>query len=203
MTIQSNLRLGRALSAALPLALSMHLTPAHAQIGACATIADDRERLACYDGMTKPAISPPQQAPQLPPRRKTPFPRPLWQPLPTSSSDGGLRPDLQRGAFNLLGYRPLYALLHATDSINNSPGSPTRSLGMQDVQLDHLEAKLQLSFKTKLAQDLFGSPTDLWFGYTQQSFWQAANSRYSSPFRETDYQPELMVVIRCTSLRAG
>ncbi len=194
MTIQSNLRLGRALSAALPLALSMHLTPAHAQIGACATIADDRERLACYDGMTKPAISPPQQAPAPVPTTKDAVSAPTVAAASDLEQRWELRPDLQRGAFNLLGYRPLYALLHATDSINNSPGSPTRSLGMQDVQLDHLEAKLQLSFKTKLAQDLFGSPTDLWFGYTQQSFWQAANSRYSSPFRETDYQPELMVV---------
>jgi phospholipase A1 len=43
-------------------------------------------------------------------------------------------------------------------------------------------------------QDVLGTPADLWFGYTQQSYWQAANRRYSSFFRETNYQPEIIAM---------
>src|SRR5206468_2161742 len=56
------------------------------------------------------------------------------------------------------------------------------------------ELVFQLGFKLKLVEDAFDKPVDLWFGYTQNSFWQAVNQQASSPFRETNYQPELMVV---------
>ncbi|HZQ60938.1 MAG TPA: phospholipase A [Casimicrobiaceae bacterium] len=114
-----------------------------------------------------------------------------------------LRPHLRRGPFQLLPYRSVYALAHATTAINNSPSSPTRAVGLQDVQLQELEAKVQLSFKSKLVENAFGGATDLWFGYTQQSYWQAANTRYSSPFRETDYEPELIALHPVDAALAG
>ncbi len=181
-------------------ALTLHVASADAQLASCAGIAEDAKRLACYDALAAkvgpeaaPAASPgPNAAPSD--ARAAPF-----APLSTSAASEleqrwELRPELRRGTFRLLPYRPLYALVHATDDINSNPSSPTRSLGLQDVHLDRVEAKLQLSLKTKLAENLLGSATDLWFGYTQQSYWQAANSRYSSPFRETDYQPEAILV---------
>ena len=52
--------------------------------------------------------------------------------------------------------------------------------------------KFQLSLKTQLWPGLVGD-SSLWFAYTQQSYWQIyANSEASAPFRETNYQPELI-----------
>ncbi len=47
----------------------------------------------------------------------------------------------------------------------------------------------ELMFQLSLKQRLFGIP--LYVAYSQKSFWQAYNSHDSSPFRESDYNPEL------------
>jgi phospholipase A1 len=60
--------------------------------------------------------------------------------------------------------------------------------------LSRAELVYQLGFKMKISENTFNKPLDLWFAYTQNSFWQAGNRRASSPFRETNYQPELMAV---------
>jgi len=62
-------------------------------------------------------------------------------------------------------------------------------------QFQNVELKFQLSFKIPLSDHLFRTRARLALGYTQLSFWQAYNSKLSSPFRETDYEPELMLSI--------
>ncbi len=47
------------------------------------------------------------------------------------------------------------------------------------------EAVFQISMKQKLFKSNF------YFAYTQKSFWQAYNTEESSPFRETNYNPEV------------
>ena len=63
------------------------------------------------------------------------------------------------------------------------------------MDLQSAEAKFQLSLKTKVLQGIFGSRADLWVGYTQSSRWQVYNGDISRPFRETNYEPELMLVL--------
>lgn len=63
----------------------------------------------------------------------------------------------------------------------------------QDIE--DLELKLQFSFKYPLSTELFGSNHSLWVAYTQQSYWQAYNGDSSRPFRETNYEPEVMLAL--------
>ena len=53
------------------------------------------------------------------------------------------------------------------------------------------EAEFQISFKKKLQSNLF-SDESYYFTYTQTSFWQIYSE--SAPFRESNYQPELLIV---------
>lgn len=59
---------------------------------------------------------------------------------------------------------------------------------------DNIEAKFQLSLKTPLWSKIYNDNGYLFFAFTQQAFWQAYNSAVSSPFRETNYEPELLLM---------
>ncbi|WP_254442041.1 phospholipase A [Duganella vulcania] len=97
----------------------------------------------------------------------------------------------KRGVFNFRPHRDTYLLLaNYSTSSNDAPFEDFTPAG---VKSKHTELTYQLSFKMKLIEQVLQTPVDLWFGYTQNSFWQAYNRAASSPFRETNYQPELML----------
>jgi phospholipase A1 len=100
----------------------------------------------------------------------------------------------RQGTFLFRAHRPNYVLFgrYSSDT-NDRPVTPTRGQA-PEVGYDHIESKFQLSFKMKAAEGLFSHRVDLWFGYTQQSHWQVYNGAISRPFRETDHEPEIMVV---------
>ncbi len=103
----------------------------------------------------------------------------------------------KRGAFNFTGYRPNYFFpARYTSGINRRPHSPTpdRDGGtLSDYR--HYEAKLQLSVRTKMLEDVGLPGGDLWFGYTQQSLWQIYSPELSRPFRATDHEPEIFYIV--------
>ena len=98
----------------------------------------------------------------------------------------------------LIPHRLNYLLVRKTFNANNRPVSPAvgnNTLVPEDI--DALETKFQLSFKKDIGSqhDInFGDFKTLrvWGAYTQQSNWQVLNTRNSSPFRETNYEPELI-----------
>lgn len=101
--------------------------------------------------------------------------------------------------FRVNQYKPLYVLLaNYTSDINSQPNSPSPNHSVDEpIALDPIELKFQLSFKTKVLRNIFGSQIggSLWLGYTQTSRWQLYNSELSRPFRETNYEPEMMFIL--------
>jgi len=63
----------------------------------------------------------------------------------------------------------------------------------QGYERDSNEAQFQLSIKVPLYSNFLNTGADLFTGYTQNSYWQVYNTEHSSPFRETNYMPELFL----------
>ncbi|WP_459874474.1 phospholipase A [Halomonas shantousis] len=78
-------------------------------------------------------------------------------------------------------------------SYNTNPDQRDFRAISSEGDADNAELKFQLSLKINLIEDLLGDNGDLYFAYTQRSWWQAYNSDASSPFRETNYEPEAFV----------
>lgn len=189
---------GRCMRGLALLALACAPGIAYAQLAACAAILAPEQRLACYDRLAQESAEKPASVPQS--AQSAPSPAASHGAPPAATATNmeerwELQPDLKRGIFSLVPHKPVYGLLHWTTAANENPSSPTRPFdASQPVNLDRAEGKLQLSFKTKLAEGPLSTPADLWFGYTQVSYWQVGNRRYSSPIRETNYEPEITLM---------
>lgn len=108
------------------------------------------------------------------------------------------KPSSKKDLFKFEPYEPVYILFaNYSSNINVKPISenPINSVP-EPLELNSVELKFQLSFKTKVAQNLFGenSGFNLWLAYTQSSRWQVYNASESRPFRETNYAPELLLI---------
>lgn len=91
------------------------------------------------------------------------------------------------GLFSLSTHRQNYFLPLAYNS--NSNRETYNSAG--ENKPSNTEVKFQLSFKVLLWEKMFWGNGDLFFAYTQLSFWQLYDKDLSSPFRETNYEPEV------------
>ena len=104
------------------------------------------------------------------------------------------------GTFTLRGYRPISLSVTSANTVNRLPSSGNPENNATDSRdYQHGEVRLQLSVRTKIAQGLLtqGDPVrkdSLWFGYTQQSYWQLFNKDLSRPFRSTDHEPEVVYI---------
>lgn len=91
--------------------------------------------------------------------------------------------------FALALYRPNYFIYgYQFSEPNTAPFQSTLTAG--NAKFQNIEAKFQISLKFPLALNLIGDNGDLIVGYTNRSFWQMFNHSLSSPFRETDHEPE-------------
>ncbi|HEY0490829.1 MAG TPA: phospholipase A [Telluria sp.] len=185
------------LSAVSPL---LHAAPA--SLADCMKVGDKNARLACFDQLAAASTAAAQPAAAAPP------------PAALTDADAEEIQDAQSSAASTsrlaahwelgeldnreLRFRPHqanYLMATYSHAPNGEPYLPFRNLLKQEKGLSHAELAYQLSFKMKMVDQAFNKPLDLWFGYTQKSFWQAANHDASSPFRETNYEPEVMAVV--------
>ncbi|GAA0753292.1 phospholipase A [Ideonella azotifigens] len=176
----------------------------------CAALTDDARRLACYDTFARGSAAPAAPADTKP----APVPLPVrnepsaLQQVATAPSGQGLaaadyltkfwelEPSAKRGTFVVRTYQP-NALLpaHYSNNINRLPASPTHPSDGVQQPYKSTEAALQLSLRAKVLEDALLPNADLWVAFSQKSIWQLWNSAESSPFRSSDYQPEVMYTV--------
>lgn len=170
----------------------------------CSLIQDDLARLSCYDQASNAQLPPTRSIQPIQAPEKGHLFTESGQPeinthstLPYTELSRlyDLNENSDAGLLSIRAHRPMYLLPYwYNQSPNQVPQSPTQGkAALYNGQAQRQEAKLQLSFKSKLAQDLFSTRADLWFGYTQISHWQVYNNSWSKPFRGTDYQPEIFL----------
>lgn len=95
---------------------------------------------------------------------------------------------------SLVPYKQNYVLAYSHSSqTNNAPTSPNPLNNVPYNSWDNRDLKFQLSLKHHLGEGFGGS---WWFGYTQLSFWQVWDGANSRPFRESNYEPELIYSYR-------
>lgn len=172
---------------------------------------DPTARLECYDRWVQ------QQGPAgLPPTPATPA---AIAPSPPAETAAVAKPpdcrsgpqsmlsrfwELEAGTdcgrFNIRGYKPISLSWIYADTVNRAPSSPTDGhTATSETPYLIQEGRIQLSVRTKIGQGFlpvshFGGRDSLWFGYTQQSYWQIFTSSISRPFRNTDHEPEVIYI---------
>jgi phospholipase A1/A2 len=179
---------------------------------ACAALTSDAERLACYDRFFRSAEpEAAEDASGTPGERGALLPRDARQPgrparagVSLLDSRWELAQDSKLGTFGFRAYQPIYLLpWFSTSTPNRAPASPAPGhSALEPEPLEDEEVKFQFSFKTKVWQGIFGKHGDLWLAYTQSSRWQLYNEELSRPFRETNYEPEALLVF-ATDLPVG
>ena len=115
-----------------------------------------------------------------------------------------------RRDWNLTGFRKSYPpaiqtyqqnyLLFAnwSDNPNRMPSSPSPNHTTSEDLLA-TEVKFQFSLKSEILKWDTDFPVfdkyRLWFAYTQQSYWQFYNTKDSRPFRDNNYEPEIILTL--------
>jgi len=98
---------------------------------------------------------------------------------------------VEESKFSLVPHKPTYFLpFNFNDKLTDySLYEDSESLN----NIQQTEIKYQISFKVPLIHHIGDLPLSAYIAYTQTSFWQAYNADESSPFRETNYEPELFL----------
>lgn len=171
------------------------LQPLYAEQNAwavCAGIENQQQRLDCYDKM--------QANTGVQGKKDNTQSGSVSRSYLTRSWDLDHRDDelLDSQQSPLRPHRVSYLIARHSSSPNAMPQSPTHGVPVVPPDTVLNEIKFQISQKGKMLNpvqmDFLGfTGFRLWGAYTQQSNWQAFNTGNSAPFRETNYEPELIL----------
>jgi phospholipase A1 len=181
------------------------------QLLRCSVLGDPSARLGCFDALVKQVGQAPAATAQAPPPATPAAPAQASVPeakhvepaseLSRMTQVWELSESAKRGRYAFRPYRDNYLLIANYSNATND--QPFRAFTPGGIGTKHVELTYQLSFKVKMLEGIADTPIDLWAAYTQQSFWQAYYRAASSPFRETNYQPEVMAVLPLNKTVAG
>ncbi len=116
--------------------------------------------------------------------------------LPTSPVEKRLQSEksTQDNPFVITPHKMNYVLFASYESDPNT--APYSEIAPSDNVLDNTEIEFQLSLKVPVMEDLFGGIGSVYMAYTNHSYWQAYNKPISSPFRETNHEPEAFLDLK-------
>ncbi|WP_019615643.1 phospholipase A [Psychromonas ossibalaenae] len=104
--------------------------------------------------------------------------------------------EVNHSRFALIPHKPTYILPFVFNDKIQQYSSYESAQNSDYNDFQQLEVKFQISFKMPLLIEPADLPLAVFFAYTQVSYWQAYNSEQSSPFRETNYEPEVFALWR-------
>lgn len=99
-----------------------------------------------------------------------------------------LEKDTAENPFSITPHRPNFILPFTYADITDAPyvGTP------ENNEFDNVELVFQVSIKYLAIESFLMKDLDLHLAFTSTSWWQAYNNDISSPFRETNYEPEII-----------
>lgn len=105
-----------------------------------------------------------------------------------------LEPAYRKGTFRITAYRPVYLMPFRIT--NNPVKQPISRNPFREqptfTNYQVAETKFQISMKAKVVQDAIFGKGDIWVAFSEQAYWQVFNEELSRPFRELNYEPEII-----------
>lgn len=95
--------------------------------------------------------------------------------------------------FTLMAHKPNYIMFATYNNSGFDSSLYQIRYNNSDFTTKKVESQFQLSYKFPLVVNLFNTSIDIYAAYTNLSFWQLYNDELSSPFRETNHEPEAWV----------
>ncbi len=148
------------------------------ELNECAAITDMAKRVQCYDALATREEKATEETDE-----KGAFSRRLAEEREVDTSGWAILP-------HRLNY-----ILPVSYSTGQQDELYREAFNDDDLDLDNVEIKFQLSFKFPLWENMLGSDIDLMAAYTQISLWQAYNNEESAAFRENNYEPEVFIFV--------